>query len=277
MFANPLPGRIQAKEEAWRGTPTFRVTSTFADHVASGRGHGVDIGNGRCGDQVFAMEAGVVSANFRDPGNGAVIVRVRHAGALAAYESGYAHLSTTLVGVGAAVRRGQAIGTVGMTGATACHLHLGMKKNGVEVDSWPLLDQNIAQTGGGVDVIQGTNPTAIVNRKTSVKGNATNFRADPSTANPQLAQFQAGAVFLPDFGVQGQSVSGSALWYAGFMLVNGKQTLGYFHSSTVGELTPVEATGGYTEADVAKAKLDGANEREAAWEAWNTAAQGNKP
>lgn len=40
MFGNPVDrdGRIQAESEDWKGKPTFRVTSTFAEHVASGRG-----------------------------------------------------------------------------------------------------------------------------------------------------------------------------------------------------------------------------------------------
>lgn len=135
MFGNPIVGYLRP-----RGAPpqvgNFRVTSTFAEHVASGRGPGVDIGNGRCGDPIFAMEAGTVTlAGLLGT---AKVIRIAHAGG---YESGYAHLATMIVAKGAVVKRGQQIGTLGSTGASACHLHLGMKLNGVEVDSWPLLDQ----------------------------------------------------------------------------------------------------------------------------------------
>ena len=59
------------------------------------------------------------------------------------YESGYAHLASILPSAakGKAVKRGQQIGTLGRTGAAACHLHLGTKRNRVEVDSWPFLEQ----------------------------------------------------------------------------------------------------------------------------------------
>ena len=37
------------------------MTSTFAQHVASGRGPGIDIGNQRCGAPVLAMADGTVT------------------------------------------------------------------------------------------------------------------------------------------------------------------------------------------------------------------------
>jgi murein DD-endopeptidase MepM/ murein hydrolase activator NlpD len=46
------------------------------------------------------------------------------------------------VTVGQAVKRGQMIGVVGMSGADAPHLHWGVTLNGKEIDGWPLLDQN---------------------------------------------------------------------------------------------------------------------------------------
>lgn len=138
-FANPVPGRIQGQAEPWAGTPTFRVTSTFAQHVASGRGAGIDFGNGRGGDAVLSAEAGTILANFIDPGNGARIVRVRHDSQTV---TGYAHLASAPLPVWTVVARGQQIGTVGMTGATANHLHWGVNIGGVEVDGWPLLAQN---------------------------------------------------------------------------------------------------------------------------------------
>ena len=138
MYGNPVAGRIRPP-----GSPLivgdFRVTSTFVEHVASGRGEGVDIGNGRCGDPVLAMADGTVTmAGLLGPAN---VVRIAHP-QFHGHESGYAHLATIEVNVGRSVRRGDRIGTIGKTGASACHLHLGLKRNGVEIDSWPLLDQN---------------------------------------------------------------------------------------------------------------------------------------
>jgi len=128
------------------------VTSTFAAHVASGRGPGIDFGNTQCGANVLAMAAGTVSlAGYLGT---AKVVRVRHS---ATTESGYAHLATITVKVGQIVKRGQKLGTVGKTGATACHLHGGFKVSGVERDFWPLLDQNqkYVTVNAGVNIRKG--------------------------------------------------------------------------------------------------------------------------
>jgi len=136
-YGNPVVGYIRPP-----GSPlsvgSFRVTSTFAEHVASGRGPGVDLGDGQCGAPVFALADGTVTLSGLL--GTAKVVRILHAGG---YESGYAHLASILPAAakGKLVKRGQQIGTLGATGASACHLHLGMKLNGVEVDSWPLLEQ----------------------------------------------------------------------------------------------------------------------------------------
>jgi len=294
MFGNPVPGHIQASTEVWKGRGTFRVTSTFAEHIASGRGPGIDLGDGQCGDLVFNMADGVVTfAGQLSTGIGmANVVRIWHPG-LSQYfggkrvESGYAHLQSIETRVGIQVAKGIAIGHVGMTGATACHLHGGVKVGGsatiegVEIDWWPLLDQN--STGG--DMLQGTSPTRIINRQTSVKGAATNFRGDPSTTKPQLAQFGAGTGFITEFAVVGQSINGSTKWYAGFLPVNGVQTLGYFHESVVNPLSQSEASGGHTDqeladakaAGIAEGKVAGAAENETKWETWNSESQGKKP
>jgi len=135
-FGNPVVGYIRPP-----GSPvivgSFRVTATFAEHVASGRGPGIDIGNGRCGDPIFALHSGLVT--FAGLIGAAKVVRIDFTDGI--HQSGYAHLDTINVKVGQRVTRGQMIGTLGMTGADACHLHLGMKKSGVEVDSWPMLEQ----------------------------------------------------------------------------------------------------------------------------------------
>lgn len=140
MFGNPVVGYI-ASEGSVVDAGAFRVTATFAEHVASGRGPGIDLGNGRCGDPIFAMHDGTVTlAGLLGQ---AKVVRIMAPDGI--NESGYAHLASILPGIvkGKKVLRGQQIGTLGSTGATACHLHLGYKRNGVESDSWPLLDQVI--------------------------------------------------------------------------------------------------------------------------------------
>lgn len=144
MLGNPVPGHIQAKTETW-DKRSFRVTQTFADHVADKRGLGIDFGNGRCGANVLAMFDGVVSlSGFL---GAALVVRVRHSSLSAKFGggdvvSGYAHLSTSVVNVGQLVKKGQTLGTLGKSGADACHLHAGFTVNDVERDYWQLLDQN---------------------------------------------------------------------------------------------------------------------------------------
>lgn len=141
VIGSPVAGFIRpSNAPAIRGR--FRVTSTFAQHVASGRPGGIDIGNFRCGEPVIAQHDGIVSlAGFI---GAAKVVRIRHPNGTD--ESGFAHLATIEAGVvkGAALVKGQKIGTLGTTGASACHLHGGYKRNGVEIDWWKLLEQNHA-------------------------------------------------------------------------------------------------------------------------------------
>ncbi len=73
-----------------------------------------------CGTPVRAAAAGVVTATPSDRAYGRRIV-IDHRGGI---DTGYAHLSSRVVGTGARVRVGQVIGRVGATGlATGCHLH----------------------------------------------------------------------------------------------------------------------------------------------------------
>jgi hypothetical protein len=141
-FVNPVVGPIH--DESWVRPATsleFKVTSTFAQHVASGRGPGIDVANGHCGGPILAMADGVVSMATVDS-IGVSIVRVRHP-QWPGYESGYCHMPLPFeVAVGQVVKASQRIATVGAKGASACHLHGGCKYNGVEVDWWPFLIQN---------------------------------------------------------------------------------------------------------------------------------------
>src|SRR3990167_4647953 len=142
ILGNPVPGPIHPKE--WvrpAGNDEFEVSSTFADHAASGRTPGIDFWNTECGAPVRAMAAGFVSQRFTD-NNGALIVRVKHADGSV---SGYAHMSAYAAGtsVGSPIKLGQTLGVVGDTGmSTACHLHAGLVVNGVSLDFWPMLAQH---------------------------------------------------------------------------------------------------------------------------------------
>ncbi len=63
---------------------------------------------------------------------GGISVRIQHANGL---ETGYYHMATTFVGVGQKVKRGQIVGTIGMTGVTTGpHVHWEVKLNGRFVD-----------------------------------------------------------------------------------------------------------------------------------------------
>lgn len=231
-YASPLGKLIHDK--AWprpSGNNEPKVTSTFADHIAGNRNPGLDIGTGRCNDPLYAMEAGIVSLSGLI--GTAQVVRVRHANG---DESGYAHLSSRAVALGAAVRRGQLIGALGSSGATACHLHLGLKRNGVEIDPWPELEQNEV-----TDMLKGDNPVPVYNRKGLIKGNNTRFRAGPSTAEPILAEFDVPTEVAPLYEVDGAAVSGNVKWYALFGNTAKGKELGYMHVSTIGELSPIEA------------------------------------
>jgi len=145
-LANPVPGVIAAKGKA-HADGQFRVTSTLADHIASGRGKGTDLSNGECGAPVFAMDAGLVYQCYiqNTPGlvgHGARIVRIRHPNGS---NTGYAHLASFAPGikVGVNVSRGQQIGTLGKSGADACHLHTHYQDAGrTHREVFDLLNQN---------------------------------------------------------------------------------------------------------------------------------------
>jgi len=144
-YGNPTVGYIRPP-----GSPliagNFRVTAAFGviDPSHPTPHGGVDIGNMKCGDPIFACADGKVT--LAGLIGDAKVVRIAHP-QFPGEETGYAHLATILanIKVGVLVKRGQQIGTLGTTGATACHLHLGLKLNGVSVDIWPKLDQVIEE------------------------------------------------------------------------------------------------------------------------------------
>lgn len=254
MFATPVPGYLHP--EGWvrpAGNLDFVVTRGCAAHLRTGVGCALDIGNARQGAPVYAMAAGKVTSRYiqntpGQVGHGALIMRVTHAGRLDTggyWSTGYAHLQSFSVPMGAIVSKGQQIGVLGATGYgisgphlhTDCKQHTSQFPNGVAKDLWPLLDQTIL-TAGASEVILGSNPQRLINKKASTKLAGANFRRDPSIANPALTQFPAGTVFYPDFQVGGANVNGSTVWYTGALWTGSKQERGYFHVST---LTPLEA------------------------------------
>lgn len=238
-FGNPVEGRIRPP-----GSPkvvgSFRVTAAFGqiDAVHPTPHIGVDIGNVRCGDPILAMADGEVSFIQHSRGNPNVanIVRIQHDGP-EDIESGYAHLATIANGIvlRKRVTRGQVIGTLGRTGAKACHLHLGMKLDRKEVDGWPMLEQNQE-----TDMLKGINPVRLFNRKGLILGDNTRFRAGPSIRDGIIELYATGTEIAPDFIVDGGSVGGSVQWYATWGNTSIGKQFGYVHVSTVGPLAPIE-------------------------------------
>jgi murein DD-endopeptidase MepM/ murein hydrolase activator NlpD len=85
----------------------------------------------RRGDAVVAAASGVVihAGALRGFGNTVII---RHGGS---YTTTYAHLHRIQVREGQNVRRGDAIGTAGDSGAaTGVHLHFELRRDGVPID-----------------------------------------------------------------------------------------------------------------------------------------------
>lgn len=239
MLGNPVQGYIYPMGAA-HPAGTFVVTATFgqvdADHPTPHQG--IDIGDGKCGSPIIAVEDGTVSSAFLDPGTGAWIARYR----LTRYpylEAALAHMPSLEVAAGQVVTRGQVIGHIGTSGALACHLHGGMKRlvNGVwnEIDWWDLLDQNGA---GDMIPIPGANYTRLANKKAALKAPG-NFRTERKSG-AILQPFGLGTVIYPvayanDGDVPAGSQSGE--WFYCFLYVTGKGEMGgWFHSSVVGPL-----------------------------------------
>ena len=98
---------------------------------ASGVRNSVDLGPTSGNGQVVAAAAGKV-ASVRDCGGG-YEVRIDHADG---WQTGYYHLGSVSVTVGASVTRGQAIGVTSTACGTATfsHVHFSVRRNGVDQD-----------------------------------------------------------------------------------------------------------------------------------------------
>lgn len=104
---------------------------------------GIDLGDGSCGDPIYAAGDGTVhfSGNIgvpTAPGGVQSCITIDHGGGLASI---YIHEASRLVSAGAKVTAHQQIATVGKVGASACHLHFGVK-SGVNFAGNVLSDSN---------------------------------------------------------------------------------------------------------------------------------------
>ncbi len=109
--------------------------------------NGLGGGDTDTGDPVYAIADGVVMFSFDCQGGWGNVVLVRHAyrdpqtGQARFCDSQYAHLHQRLVKVGAMVKRGQQIGTIGSNrGMYAAHLHFEIRHNlsiGMQRESVP--------------------------------------------------------------------------------------------------------------------------------------------
>ncbi|MFW8745260.1 peptidoglycan DD-metalloendopeptidase family protein, partial [Mesorhizobium japonicum] len=125
-WANPVNGRINDGYGPRPVKPTAGVSSFHS---------GVDIG-APCGRTVYAATAGTVSYSGA-LGTFGLWVQIEHGAGL---QTGYAHNSRLLVGVGQEVAAGQPIALVGTTGAsTGCHSHYEVRQSGARINPIPFM------------------------------------------------------------------------------------------------------------------------------------------
>ncbi|MDC4233814.1 peptidoglycan DD-metalloendopeptidase family protein [Actinomyces sp. B33] len=122
---NPVDNMTVTSPFGWRTHPVLGYAKFH---------QGVDFG-AACGDKVYAVADGVVSAVSSSVSAG-TYVDVNHG--MMGGESTlteYLHLQAVYVSPGQSVSAGTVLGEVGMTGyATGCHLHFGVTKSGAYVD-----------------------------------------------------------------------------------------------------------------------------------------------
>ncbi len=140
-----------------------RVSSTFAASrfhpiLHRSRAHrGIDFAAPR-GTPVYSVASGIVTFAGRQSGYGN-LVKIDHPGP---YETGYAHLQDYADGIieGAAVERGQVIGSVGSTGlATGPHLHFELYKDGEFVNPF---GESAVETASASEEIKEEEPPVVV-------------------------------------------------------------------------------------------------------------------
>jgi murein DD-endopeptidase MepM/ murein hydrolase activator NlpD len=139
VAAAPAQQPVAAQSAPAAGSDKFRwpLSGRVITDFAASRGTGINI-EAPEGTTVRAAETGeVIYVGNAVEGYGNLIL-VKHANG---YVSAYAHLKTMGVVKGDAVNRGDAIGTVGMTGAsvTRPQLHFQLRRGATPVDPTPLL------------------------------------------------------------------------------------------------------------------------------------------
>lgn len=139
--AAPAPTQVAtapAAEPVASGNDKFRwpVSGRVITDFAASRGTGINIDVPE-GSTVKAAENGTViyvGSGVEGYGN---LILIRHPNG---YVSAYAHLNGMSVAKGAAVSRGDSIGTVGMSGSVSKpQLHFELRKGATPVDPMPLL------------------------------------------------------------------------------------------------------------------------------------------
>lgn len=116
----PVKGKITSKF----GNRTHPITGVKSGH------NGVDIAVPIGTAVISPADGKVTSVYFNSAGGNQLIVEHTNG-----FRTGYAHLKSAAVAVGARVKQGQIIAYSGNTGAsTGPHLHLTLRKNGVLVN-----------------------------------------------------------------------------------------------------------------------------------------------
>lgn len=140
---------------AFTGEPPKTVAGVYYPHYHTG----IDYGNGKCGDPIFAAADGNVHySTVMSDGNNCVTIA--HGGG---WMTLYGHMSKRSVTQGQNVKQGQVIGYVGSTGnSTGCHLHFSAKasvttysfwQSGIDVDPATLMGEDNMDLRNAVPVV----------------------------------------------------------------------------------------------------------------------------
>lgn len=267
-IGNPIVGVLHPYE--WKrpaGNTEMKVTQTAAQHesplVHVAGPPALDIGDGDPDlDAILAPHDAVVAQALTV---GSANLSLDYTGGGKRWRIVLAH--NTLphpVAVGQAVREGQQVGRMGMTGATAIHLHIQLGwwdgTKWVWVDPWPYLRQNGA-TEENSDMLQGTNPRPVDNKRvfTSTGADDLRFRSSPFVRTDNvLAMLPSGTELHPDFVVDGTKVGAAAdpRWYGAWAKTAAGIEFGYASVVFCSAPEPIE-TAGYTQAQLDAARASG--------------------
>lgn len=246
----PPPGEFRVTQRF--GSPDF-YWSNVANPPSPLPTHGAtDIGNFRCNDPIVAMAPGIAyrikdnaSAVTPPPGEppytDALGIRVDHGHGIT---TEYWHLNAWSVAHGARVAAGQQIGILGSTGlGRVCHTHIEAKRDGIRFDPEPLMfGGSITVEDDDMPVFSGGDVKAVSGAPLFRLSYPANFRSEPvvDPANV-LAGFGAGEPLRAAFWVAGAVVAGNDQWLEVRKYAQGRNRIGYFHSSVV-EQEVAEAT-----------------------------------